>query len=387
MTIPPLALKDKAAIVGIGSTAFARSLPGSERQLAAEAVLQALDDAGLEPSHVDGLCSYSMELTAEDELARNLGFGDIGWFARTPAGGGGGCATVGLAATAIATGQANVVVAWRARKRGARASRPWGQISKQVSGSDAFVRPFGVIRPVDEIAMLARRYMHETGATREHLANIAMTFRAHAQRNPAALMGGRPLTHHDYFSARMISEPLCLYDNCLESDGAVAVVLTSADRAADLPSPPAYVHAFAQGVSAGSMTMSNFFNEDPLCTQAHVCARALWSHADIGPADVDVAQIYDAFTPLVLFALEAYGFCGHGEAAKLTEDNGLGLGGMLPVNTSGGSLSEAYIHGYNLITEAVRQIRGTSTAQVPDAQWSFVSSSDNVPTSALLLRR
>jgi acetyl-CoA acetyltransferase len=381
------AVKDRAAIAGIGSTAFAKSLPESERKLAAEAVLKALDDAGIDPSEVDGLCSYSMEQTSEDDLARTLGFGDIGWFARTPAGGGGGCATVGLAATAIAAGQASVVVAWRARKRGARTRRPWAQSLERVGRTDAFVRPFGVIRPVDEVAMLARRYMHETGATREHLANIALAFREHAQRNPAAVMNGRPLTRDDYFSARMISEPLCLYDNCLESDGAVAVVLVSADRAVGLAQPPVYIHAVAQGISAGSVMMSNFFNDDPLRTQAHVCSQMLWRHAEIGPAEVDVAQIYDAFTPLVLFALEAYGFCGRGEAAQLTEDNGLGLGGALPVNTSGGSLSEVYIHGYNLIVEAVRQLRGTSTAQVPDAQWSFVCSSDNVPTSALLLRR
>jgi acetyl-CoA acetyltransferase len=228
--------------------------------------------------------------------------------------------------------------------------------------------------------------MHETGTTREHLANIAIAIREHAQRNPAAMMNGRPLTRDDYFSARMISEPLCLYDNCLESDGALAVVLVSAERAADLPQPPVYVHAFGQGIAPGGLTMNNLFADDPLRTPGRTCAQMLWRAADIKPADVDVAQIYDAFTPLVLFTLDAYGFCEAGEAAGMTEDNGLGPGGALPVNTSGGSLSEAYLHGYNLILEAVRQLRGSSTAQVANAHWSFVSSSDVVPTSALLLR-
>ncbi|MCH5675652.1 thiolase C-terminal domain-containing protein [Streptomyces gilvus] len=379
-------LKDRTAIVGIGATDFARSAPGSEHELAAEAVLKALRDAGLDPSEVDGLCSYSMEGVGEDELARTLGMGDIGWFARTPAGGGGACATVGLAATAIATGQADVVVAWRSRKRGARASRPWAQTPERVGGLDAFVKPAGLIRPVDEIAMTARRYMHETGATREHLADIAITIRRHAQLNPKALMSDRTLTREDYFAARMVSDPLCLYDNCLETDGAAAVVLVSAERAVDLPRPPVFVHAAAQGISDGSLMMRPFLAEDALRTPAQVCADRLWGRADIRPGDVDVAQIYDAFTPLVLFSLEAYGFCKPGEAAALTPNGGLGLGGTLPVNTSGGSLSEAYLHGYNLILEAVRQVRGTSTAQVEGAQWSFVCSSDAVPTSALLLR-
>lgn len=382
----PGRLRDRAAIVGVGSTGFARSLPGSEHQLAAQAVLSALDDAGIDPAEVDGLSSFSMEHVGEDELARALGMADIGWFARTPAGGGGGCATVGLAASAIATGSAEVVVAWRSRKRGSRQSRVWAQTTPEVSGIGAFVVPPGVIRPVDEVAMMVRRYMYETGATREALADVALAIRGYGHRNPAAQMADREVTREDYFAARMISDPLCLYDNCLETDGAVAVVLTSAERAADLPQPPVYVHAYAQGISDGHLMMRQFFAEDTFRTPAVACAERLWRQAEIGPAEVDVAQIYDAFTPLILFSLEAYGFCGRGEAAAFVKDGGLGPGGVLPVNTSGGSLSEGYVHGFNLIAEAVHQARGTSNAQVAGAEWSFVSSSDVVPTSALLLR-
>jgi acetyl-CoA acetyltransferase len=379
-------IKDKAAIVGIGQTPFARSLPQTEETLAVTAIGAALKDAGIKPQEVDGLCSYSFETSSADEIARDLGMGDIGFFALTPAGGGGGCGTVGYAAMAIATGQASVVVAWRSRKRGGRAARPWARVAEHVTGAAQWLRPYGVVRPADEIAMMARRYMHEFGVGREALADIAIAVRSHALRNPAAVFHDRPLDRETYFAGRWISEPLSLNDCCLETDGAAAVVLVSAERARDLRHRPAIVHAFSQGISAGSQTMHPFYNDDPLRTQAWASGRGLWSRSDIKPQDIKVAQIYDAFTPEILLSLEGYGFCERGEAGNFVADGGIALGGRLPVNTSGGSLAEVYLHGYNLILEAVRQVRGTSTAQVEGAEsGSFVSSSDVVPTNALVL--
>jgi acetyl-CoA acetyltransferase len=240
-----------------------------------------------------------------------------------------------------------------------------------------WTRPFGLLRPVDEVAMLARRYMHEFGATREDLGRVAVTIRAHANRNPAAVMYEKPMTLDDYLAARWVSEPLCLFDNCLETDGALAVVIVSAERAADLRQPPVLVHAFAQGLPQQHQTMTNYFNDDPLVGPSHACAPVLWRNADFGPADVDVAQLYDAFTPLIPLSWEGYGFCERGEGA--TFDG-------VPYNTSGSGLSEAYVHGFNLITEGVRQLRGTSTSQVEGAQTCLVTSGEGVPTSALLLR-
>jgi acetyl-CoA acetyltransferase len=240
---------------------------------------------------------------------------------------------------------------------------------------------------VDEIAMLTRRYMHEFGATRDHLANVALACRAHANRNPNATMHDRPLTREEYMASRWISEPLCLYDNCLETDGALAAVIVSAERAKDCRQPLAYVHAFGQGLPAQHHTMVNFWNEDPLRGPAWTAGEIMWRNSDLKPDDVKVAQIYDAFTTLIPLSLEGYGFCGRGEGAAFTEDGTLELGGRLPINTSGGGLSEAYVHGFNLILEGVRQIRGTSTAQVPDADVSLVTSGEGVPTSAVLLRR
>jgi acetyl-CoA acetyltransferase len=249
-----------------------------------------------------------------------------------------------------------------------------------------WIRPSGLIRPVDEIAMLARRHMALYGTTRDHFANVALAIRAHANRNPLALMGERKLSREDYFAARAISEPLGLFDCCLETDGAVAAVLVPAERARDCRHMPVYLHAFGQGVSRGSMAMSNFFAPDPLRGQSWACSEKLWCRSDFAPQDVACAQIYDAFTPEIIFSLEGYGFCGEGEGGAFTEGGALGPSGRLPVNTAGGSLSEAYIHGFNLVSEAVRQIRGTSTAQVADPRCVFVSSSDGVPTSAILLR-
>jgi len=380
-------LRDAAAIVGIGQTAFAKQLAGSETELAAEAVVAALGDAGIDPGDVDGLCSFTMETTDEVALAKNVGFGDITFFSRVGYGGGAACATVGHAALAVATGQADVVVAWRARKRGARSSRPWAAAPSGPAVPGQWTRPFGLLRPVDEVAVLTRRYMHLSGATRRHLAEVALAERSHADRNPAALMAGRPMTLESYLEARWISEPLCLFDNCLETDGALAVVVVRADRAVDCPHPPAYVHAFAQGLPRQHETMTNYFCDDPLTGPSWACAAKLWAQSELGPRDVAVAQIYDAFTPLVLLSLEGYGFCGRGEAPDFVADGNLRWdGGRLPVNTSGGGLSEAYVHGFNLVTEGVRQVRGTSTSQVADAHACLVTSGEGVPTSALLLR-
>ncbi|GIW42394.1 MAG: lipid-transfer protein [Candidatus Binatia bacterium] len=383
-----MTIKDRTAIAGIGQTRFGKGLEDTELSLACQAISAAIDDAGLRPSDVDGLVMFSMENGREVEIARNVGLGDVTYFGEIGYGGGAGCATVGHAAMAVATGQCQVAVAWRARKRAAKTSRPWAQVGQRLSGFTQWSRPFGLLRPVDEIAMLARRYMHEFGATREHLCNVALAFRKHANRNPNAIMYGRELTREQYMTSRWISEPLCLYDNCLETDGALAVVVVSAERARDLRHPPVYVHSFAQSIPRQHQVMTNYFCDDPLLGPSYVCSRLLWKNSDFGPRDVRVAQLYDAFSPLILLSLEGYGFCGRGEGAAFTENGNLEWpDGRLPTNTSGGGMSEAYVHGFNLILEGVRQMRGTSTCQVEGAECCLVTSGEGVPTSALLLRR
>jgi acetyl-CoA acetyltransferase len=381
-----LVIKNQTAVVGIGQTAFGKGLADTELSLACQAISMALDDAGIHASEVDGLGSYTMEPNREVDVARSVGLGDITFFSQVGFGGGAGCGVVGQAAMAVATGQCNVAVAWRARKRADKGSRPWAQAGGRIADSWQWTRPFGIIRPVDEIAMLTRRYMHEYGGTRDHLANIALAFRKHASRNPASTMGHKPLTREDYMGARWISEPLCLYDNCLETDGALAVVITSAERARDLQQPPAYIHSFAQGLPPQHQTMTNYFTDDPLRGPAWTAAKRMWEMADVTAADVKVAQLYDAFSPLIPLSLEGYGFCKRGEGGPFTDDGNIEWpNGRLPVNTAGGGMSEAYVHGFNLVLEGVRQIRGSSTSQVEGADVSLVTSGEGVPTSALLL--
>ncbi len=218
-------IKDKTAVVGIGQTAFGKGLPDTELSLACQAISLALDDAGIAPAEVDGLASYTMEPNREVDVARNVGLGDITWFSQVGYGGGAGCGVVGQAAMAVATGQCDgrgrvAGPQARRRRRAGRGRRPRPASPTRSSGRG----PFGLIRPVDEIAMLTRRYMHEYGGTRDHLANVALAFRKHAARNPSSTMGHKPMTRDDYMNARWISEPLCLFDNCLETDGALAVV-------------------------------------------------------------------------------------------------------------------------------------------------------------------
>ncbi len=379
-------IKDSSAIVGIGETPFAKKLEPSETELACTAIRAALDDAGIDPSEVDAMSSFTMETTDEIDIARNLGFGDIRFFSQIGYGGGAACGTVMHLAMAIASGQADVGVAWRSRKRGS-GPRLWATASARIEDGYQWSRPYGLLRPADEIAMLTRRYMVEYGATRDHLANVALACRAAANRNPNATMYERPMTREQYFAARWISEPLCLFDNCLETDGALACVLVRADRAKDCRQSPVYVHAGAQGLNRQHNMMANYYCDDPLEGPAWTAARALWRNSDLQPADIDVAQIYDAFTPLILLSLEGYGFCARGEGAAFTENGALELGGRLPINTSGGGLSEAYVHGFNLVNEGVRQMRGTSTSQVDDARACLVTSGEGVPTSAIVLRR
>ncbi len=381
------ALKDRTAIVGIGQTEFGKNLEHTELQLACMAIRNALDDAGIDASDVDALGCFTQETTPEFEIARNLGFGELHFFSQVAHGGGAVCGAIGQVAMAIALGIAKVGVVWRSRKRGDPSKRQWAGVQPRIDDHWKWSRPHGLSRPVDEVAMLMRRYMHDHGATREQLAAVALTQRAYARRNPDALMRDKAMDLNDYLGARMISDPLCLFDNCLESDGAIAIVLTGADRAADCRHRPALIHAFSQGMSREHQLMTDYHGADPFVSSSAATARNLWRQSDLAPPDIDVAQIYDAFSPLVLFSLENYGFCGRGEAAAMAASGALGAGGQLPVNTSGGSLSEVYLHGANLVTEGVRQIRGASPNQVSDARNCFISTCDSTPNGALILRR
>ncbi len=379
-------MKRAAAIVGIGHTEFSKDLGRPERTAALEAICAALDEAGIAPAEVDGLVRFDMENTSEVEIAQSLGLEALRFFGEIGYGGGAGCATVGHAAMAIAAGRASVVVCWRARNRSS-GGRPWARTGMRVGGEFQFSAPYGLVRPVDQVAMVARRHMHEYGTKSEHFGAVAVACRKHAARNPHALMRD-PMTLEDHQASRLVSEPLRKLDCCLETDGALACVVVSAERARDVKTRPAWVLAASQGLGREQSVMTNYYAPRFLETPSTTAARDLFAQAGIGPGDVDVGQFYDAFTPLVTLSLEEYGFCKPGEGGPFAEGGRLEWpDGELPVNTSGGGLSEAYVHGFNLILEGVRQVRGSSTSQVEGAEISLVTSGAGVPTSALLLAR
>ncbi len=376
----------RVAIAGIAQSRFARDLGTPERTLALEVVRDALAEAGIAPGDVDGLVRFDLENTTEVEIARNLGIPNLRFFGEIGYGGGAGCATVAHAAMAIALGRASVVVCWRARNRGS-GGRPWAATGSGVGGDFQFSAPYGLVRPVDQIAMLARRHMHEYGSTEADLGAVAVACRKHAARNPGAQQR-EPIGLEDHAASRYIAEPLRKLDCCLESDGAAALVVTSLERARDARTRPVEVLAASQATGAEHVVMTDYHGPEFLRTPSTDAARDLFAAAGVGPADVDCAQIYDAFTPLVLLGLEEFGFCGAGEGGAFASEGRLQWpDGSLPCNTSGGGLSEAYVHGFNLMTEGVRQMRGESSCQVEGAELGLVTSGAGVPTSAMLLAR
>ncbi len=377
---------NKTAIVGIGTTEYAKNIGRPEQQTALEAIHAALDDAGLASRDVDAIFKVSDDSNDQLELARNLGVANLRIWGEMGYGGGAACAPTVYAAMAVASGMASVAVAFKARNRGS-GGRPWAKTRDRVDGRAAFEAPYGLLRPVEQNAIIARRYMHEYGATSAQFARACVTLRDNASRNPRAIFQ-KPITVDDVLNSRMISDPLHLLDCCVETDGACAVIVTTAERARDLRQPAAIIAGVAMGTGPQHYPMTPFYKQDMFDLPNVHAARDLYAMAGMGPKDIDVAMLYDVFSPLILFQLEAYGFCKRGEAGAFVEAGKIDWpNGDIPVNTHGGSLSEAYIHGWNHVLEGVRQIRGTSTSQVRDAEVALVAAAPPVPTSALILRK
>jgi acetyl-CoA acetyltransferase len=405
--------RSRAHIVGVGETRYTRwGKIGdvTEHALTCQAIQRAVEDAGLTMDDVDGLASFAEDRNEAVFLAAELGlpalrFGNMVWMP----GGGGGCAAVGNAAMAVETGQAEVVVVYRSLCQGQffrfgtgglDASAPVmdvppptvQQATSLLINSMGFAMPFGLLMAAAAYALPTRRHMHLYGTTSEQLGQLAVTFREHASRNPRAVMGDRPMTLEDHQNSPMIADPHRLFDCCLESDGACAVVVTTEERARDLAKPRVEILASEQGAPKGygfgPFTNANVADELYATGGNEEMAGRLFGKAGLGPADIDVAQLYDHFTGCVLMQLEDYGFCKRGEAGPFIESGALAWkGGSLPTNTHGGSLSEAYIHGLNHVVEGVRALRNESTSPVDDAEVCLVTSAACVPSSAVILGR
>ncbi|MDF2368510.1 hypothetical protein [Sneathiella sp.] len=381
--------ESRACIVGIGETDYTRRGGISDRSelaLACAAVANAAKDAGLDVNDIDGLSSYANDESVPWLMQESLGLPKLRYATMAWGGGGGGCfAAIAQAAAAVESGAANYVAVFRSLCQGQR--KRFGQ-GYGVPHSPGFLDPFGMFAPPFMLAPLAQRYKHDYGIREEQVAEIALSGRANAARNPRAVFKDRPLDLETYLSSRMVADPLRLYDCCQENDGACALVVTTEERARDLSGPVVRILAAGQGAEpgwgSGGLGSHNMPEEDYKAGGGRTLANRLYAKAGIGPEDVDTAQIYDHFTYFVLMNLESFGFCGRGEAGAYVADGNIRWStGKLPINTSGGHLSEAYIHGLNLAVEGVRQIRGTSTSQVADAEICLLANS----SSAAILGR
>lgn len=382
-------LKGRVAIVGIGESNYYKHgcAPEPEFKLALQAILRACSDAGIDPREIDGFASYGDDRSEATRLASALGLPRLRSATMQWGGGGGGsCAAIANGAAAIATGQADCVVAFRSLNQGQHGRFGQSDAQGTVSGERAYLVPYGVISPPQRFAMRIRRYMHEHGIAQEALRAIALASYHHAQANPRAVMYGKPLDVDKYDASRWIVEPLHLFDCCMENDGAAAVVMVAAERAESLDQKPAYLLGAASG---SSYRFAAHPHNSPAYASANfrTVTQDLYRMAGIGPSDVGVVQSYENFTGGVVMALAEHGFFPPGEANRfLRLENLTAPAGRLPLNTSGGNLAECYMHGFELVLEAVRQIRGTSSSQVQRNDVALVIGAPMVaPASDLLL--
>jgi acetyl-CoA acetyltransferase len=390
-------IRRQVAIVGIGQTAYGKALPGTAWDLAVEAVSGAIADAGIDPADVDGMCRFAppFEPVSEPMLVRALGIRELTFFAESPLGGEALGAVIVHGAAAIMAGLARVVVVYRAlsQSKGGRFGRadrdgpPGGDIVVPEEENRSFAWPYGLMSPGQLFALWARRYASVYGLSDEDLTralgSIAITQRGYASSNPAAMMRDRKLDWDTYRAARMISEPLRLFDLCLENDGACAYVLTSADTARAIRDDPVYVLSATQTLSPYREPMG-IYTDDLIELFPPPVAERLFGQAGVTRDDIDVAELYDATSFMTLRSLESYGFAPEGQAWRYVADAGTGPDSPLPVNTHGGHLSEAYLHGMNGVLEAVRQLRGTACSQVAGAEVALVGAPAG---SAMILAR
>ncbi|CAH0991932.1 hypothetical protein SIN8267_02047 [Sinobacterium norvegicum] len=385
-------IKDKAAIVGIGNTEFSKNSGRSELQLTCEAVKLALEDAGLTPADVDGMTTFTMDSTDEIELARAVGIGDITFYSRVPHGGGAGTGLIHQAVMAIASGMCETVVCYRGLN-----GRSGHRFSQGVSGDiitpDAmhwgWYMPSGLMTPASWVSMFNCRYMDQVGEqkVKDALFEVAYTTRQHAATNPAAMFHDTPFDREEYEAQKKIVGELKLYDCCLESDGASAVIITRADKAKDCKQGGVAIRGVGQAAAANMESMTSFYRDEIAAIPSmDIAAQEAYKQSGLTADDIDAAVIYDAFSPIVLWQLESWGFAPKGGAADFVNSGALRLDGRLPTNTHGGQLSEAYIHGVNGIVEATRLVRGTSVNQPKKVVNNvLVTSGVGIPTGGAIL--
>lgn len=378
------------AIVGAAEIHLPRgTAPAGERALVLEAILAACADAGISPRAIDGFTSYAGGDLSGPVLAADLGIHELRWSSMVWGGGGGGAAaSIGAAAAAVASGQADVVVAFRGMTQAET-----GRLGYAKYYFDNFYLPHGVATPAHVCALRTQRMLEHDGVPRSALRNLVLAAYAHAQNNPTAAAYGKPLDVEKYDASPYIVEPFHLFDCSRENDGAVAVIVTSSERARTLQQPPAYVLAAAQGAPGGYSALNE---NDAHYTSAGFTsgpsgkgvASRLWAAAGVEPCEVDVVQVYENFSGPAVASLIDHGLCPPGAAAGefMTVENLTAPGGVLPVNTAGGNIADSFVNGMGLSVEAVRQVRGTSVNQVDGADTSLFIGGPMAPlVSSVLL--
>jgi acetyl-CoA acetyltransferase len=376
----------KAAIVGVGCTEFSKNSGRSELHNAVLAVKTAADDAGLKLKDIDGLIFHNMDRVNEVQMVDTLGLDNVRFTFESVQGAGGNCGAIGLAGLAVLAGKANYVAVYRSLNGRSQDRYGSARGSRYADGPAAWRAPFGLVMASHQIAMRVRRYMIETGAQSRHFGAVSVAFRKHASVNPDAYFYGKPITLEDHQASPVFVDPLRRLDITPEYDAAGAVIVTSAERAADLRQRPAYIAGWAQATGRRQDPMIAAYRQNITdIDEARLATEEAFAMAGITHEDVQVLQIYDHFAPMVVLALESMGFCGRGEGYEFVQNGGIEIGGRLPVNTHGGNLGEGYIHFMNHIREGVRQIRGTSPNQVPSCEVSFLMPGYGVTTSALVL--
>ncbi len=384
-----MSLRNKTAIVGVGETEYSKNSGRSTLKMAVEASLQACEDAGIKPREIDAIMRFSSDFVWEIDLLRALGLPNLRAFYDISHGGGAGCGTVAAAAAVVHAGMAETVLCFRSLNE--RSERRYGlaQWGGRVGHWAQYNLPQGLITPAQWVAMFGRRYLHEYGHSTEVLGYVSVLCRARAASNPHAMMYNKPISLQDHQDSRWIAEPLRLLDCTLDTDGAVAFIVTSAERAKKLKGDPVYIAGVAQGT--GSQTEMMMSYQRPSLSrleEADAAAQDVYRMAELTPKDIETAQVYDHFTPMVLMSLESFGFAERGNAPDLFREGALEPDGEMPLNTHGGHLGDGYLHGMSHIIEGVRQIRGTANNQLARMpKTALVTSGTAVPTSALILSK
>lgn len=349
------------AVSGIGMTDISRRSGVSPLQLALAASRSAIQDAGLDVSDIDGVLCYHMADSAPvNAVAEHLGLPPEIWTNEVYGGGTQSASILGDAAMLIHSGTATNVLVFRALN--GRSGKRMGQASIRVAGGETqFTIPFGMAGPVNLFALAATRWMHDSGATAEDLASVVRQSRQLAASNPRALVRA-PITWDEYLASPLVSTPLRRADCCQETDAGAALIVSRVDIADSVRPNSPRIATVVRGGGVGSSSMDKA--DDLSAIFSRFVARKLWKLSGLRPVDVDVAMLYDAYSPTVLQQLEDLGFCGVGESGELVRSGSTLPSGSLPVNPHGGLLSEGYVHGLNNVLEAVRQLRGTASSQV-----------------------